>query len=325
MNKGDNIYLMGFMGSGKSTVGPLLAEKLQYTFYDMDTLLEEREGCSVSTIFAEKGEAYFRKIESELLTELLKKSGYVIGLGGGTIMQERNAMKLSQASACLIWLDVSPEAVWKRLASDHSRPLLEGSPEEKKEKINTLLSTRRETYARYATMREEVSHMTVEEVAAAIEEKVKKELNQPKVLVINGPNLNFLGIREPAVYGTENYDALCRFVVQEGNQLGLQVETFQSNHEGAIIDKLQEAYHKGTNAILINPGALTHYSYALRDAIASVSIPTVEVHLSDIQNREAFRSVSVTKEVCIAQVGGKGFASYQKGLCIIAEYLQKNS
>ncbi|MDE7287853.1 MAG: 3-dehydroquinate dehydratase, partial [Lachnospiraceae bacterium] len=115
-----------------------------------------------------------------------------------------------------------------------------------------------------------------------------------KLLVINGPNLNFLGIREKSVYGTQDYDALLKMIAEKGEALGITVEVFQSNHEGALIDRIQDAYFDGTEGIVINPGAYTHYSYAIRDALAGISMPKVEIHISDITKREEFRKTSVT-------------------------------
>ena len=131
-----------------------------------------------------------------------------------------------------------------------------------------------------------------------------------KFLIINGPNLNFLGIREKAVYGNQDYDYLLQMIGDKATQTGSQIEVFQSNHEGAIIDRIQDAYFDGTEGIVINPGAYTHYSYAIRDALASVSIPKVEIHISDITAREEFRKVSVTAEVCDKQIYGRGLQGY---------------
>ena len=131
-----------------------------------------------------------------------------------------------------------------------------------------------------------------------------------KLLVINGPNLNFLGIREKGIYGTQDYQYLVNLIEQKAKDTGCEIEVWQSNHEGAIIDKIQEAYFNGTEGIIINPGAYTHYSYAIRDAIEAVGLPTVEVHLSDIHAREPFRAVSVIEPVCIAQICGMGKQGY---------------
>lgn len=135
-----------------------------------------------------------------------------------------------------------------------------------------------------------------------------------KILVINGPNLNFLGIREKGVYGTSDYAGLVNMIEEKGRETGNEILVFQSNHEGAIIDRIQEAYFDGTEGIVINPGAFTHYSYAIRDALASVEIPKVEIHISDITKREEFRKISVTKEVCEKQIYGHGLEGYLEAI-----------
>jgi 3-dehydroquinate dehydratase-2 len=131
-----------------------------------------------------------------------------------------------------------------------------------------------------------------------------------KLLVINGPNLNFLGIREKGIYGTQDYNYLVEMIQKKAKESECEIECFQSNHEGAIIDRIQESYFDGTQGIVINPGAFTHYSYAIRDALASITVPKVEIHISDIMSREEFRHVSVTKEVCDNQIYGKGLEGY---------------
>ena len=131
-----------------------------------------------------------------------------------------------------------------------------------------------------------------------------------KLLVINGPNLNFLGIREKSVYGTQDYDYLLKMIADKGEKENCTIEIFQSNHEGAIIDRIQDSYFDGTEGIVINPGAVTHYSYAIRDALASITVPKVEIHISDITKREEFRKVSVTAPVCDKQIYGHGLEGY---------------
>ena len=134
-----------------------------------------------------------------------------------------------------------------------------------------------------------------------------------KVLVLHGPNLNLLGEREPEVYGRTTLAELDALLLQQAQARGSELKTFQSNHEGALIDRLH-AERKWMDALIINPGALTHYSYALRDAIAAVKTRAIEVHLSDIHQREPWRRVSVIAEVCEAQVVGKGIHSYTEAL-----------
>lgn len=137
-----------------------------------------------------------------------------------------------------------------------------------------------------------------------------------KILVINGPNLNMLGIREPEIYGSATYADLCSLITREAERLGVEVGFFQSNHEGALVDKIQESYQK-IDGIVINPGAYTHTSVALLDALKSVGIPTVEVHISDPDTREEFRKVSYIRPYCLATVKGKGFAGYIEAMDIL--------
>ncbi len=132
-----------------------------------------------------------------------------------------------------------------------------------------------------------------------------------KLLVINGPNINFLGIREKGIYGNQNYDTLLLMIKEKAEELEVMVEVFQDNSEGAIIDRLQRAYYEQVEGIIINPGAYTHYSYAIRDALASMEdIPKIEVHISNVHKREEFRHVSVTAPVCNAQIVGLGLKGY---------------
>ncbi|MGN0172375.1 MAG: type II 3-dehydroquinate dehydratase [Acutalibacteraceae bacterium] len=139
-----------------------------------------------------------------------------------------------------------------------------------------------------------------------------------RFLVMNGPNLNLLGIREPGVYGTDTLETLCAQVKAAADEKGVQVDFFQSNHEGALIDALHAAMGV-YDGVILNAGAYTHYSYALRDAIAAVRLPVAEVHISDIHAREPFRHVSVIEPVCVAQISGLGVGSYIKALDVLTE------
>ena len=132
-----------------------------------------------------------------------------------------------------------------------------------------------------------------------------------KILVINGPNINFLGIREKGIYGQDNYDTLVNMIEDKAKELGVEVEVFQNNSEGAIIDRIQKAYYEKVSGIVINPGAYTHYSIAIRDALGSIEdIPKIEVHISNVHRREEFRHTSVTVPVCNGQVVGLGLKGY---------------
>lgn len=139
-----------------------------------------------------------------------------------------------------------------------------------------------------------------------------------KVLLLNGPNLNMLGIREPEIYGSVTLDLIEGEAREYGSSVGVEVDCFQSNHEGVLIDTIHAA-HGVYDGIVYNPGAHTHYSYALRDAIASIGVPTVEVHLSDIDAREEFRKVSVIAPVCIAQIKGRGLQGYKEAIDVLLE------
>lgn len=132
-----------------------------------------------------------------------------------------------------------------------------------------------------------------------------------KLLVINGPNLNFLGIREKGIYGSNNYESLLERLEKKAEQLTIELETYQSNIEGEIINRIQQAYFDQVDGIIINPGAYTHYSYAIRDALASITVPIIEVHISNVHKREEFRHVSVTAPVCSGQIVGLGLVGYE--------------
>ncbi|MDF2921987.1 MAG: aroQ [Paenibacillaceae bacterium] len=144
-----------------------------------------------------------------------------------------------------------------------------------------------------------------------------------QILVMNGPNLNMLGIREPGVYGTLSLEAINAGLEAAAGAWGISLEFFQSNHEGALIDKIHEAYGV-KDGIVINPGAFTHYSYAIRDALSGISLPVIEVHLSNIHKREPFRHTSVLAPVCIGQIAGFGAYTYELGLAAMAHYLKEN-
>ena len=138
------------------------------------------------------------------------------------------------------------------------------------------------------------------------------------ILVLNGPNLNLLGLREPEIYGKATYSDLLLLIRSEAKALGASVEFFQSNHEGALVDAIQAAYGKA-DGIVINPGAYTHTSVALLDAVKAVGIPTVEVHISDPDTREEFRRVSYIRAACVASIKGHGFEGYLEALRLLCE------
>lgn len=142
-----------------------------------------------------------------------------------------------------------------------------------------------------------------------------------KILILNGPNLNMLGIREPDIYGKQDYSALVSYVNDSASELGIEVEVYQSNHEGCIVDKIQQAY-RVFDGIVINPAAYTHTSVAILDALKAVGLPAVEVHLSDVSSREAFRQISYAGMACKKTFMGKGFEGYRSALEYLVEEIE---
>ena len=140
-----------------------------------------------------------------------------------------------------------------------------------------------------------------------------------KILVMNGPNLNMLGIREKNIYGAETYEDLKILVEKTFAEQGIEGEIYQSNHEGALVDRIQQAYFDGTDAIVINPAAYTHTSIAILDALKAVSLPAVEVHISDVKEREDFRQISYAGKACEKTIMGKGFAGYVEAIEYLVE------
>ena len=143
-----------------------------------------------------------------------------------------------------------------------------------------------------------------------------------KILVINGPNLNMLGIREPAIYGKDSYQGLLEKIECHAEKRGITLETYQSNHEGCLVDRVQQAYFDKGDGIVINPGAYTHTSIALLDAVKSVGIPTVEVHISKVEEREDFRQISYIRAACVATITGHGTDGYTEAMDLLIARLE---
>ena len=141
-----------------------------------------------------------------------------------------------------------------------------------------------------------------------------------KLYVLNGPNLNMLGVREPAIYGRTTYADLCDMIRAYCAERGIDAVLYQSNHEGDLVDKIQEAYFEGADGIVINPGAYTHTSIALLDAVKSTALPCVEVHISKVEEREAFRQVSYIRAACIGTITGHGTAGYTEAIDLLVEH-----
>ena len=143
-----------------------------------------------------------------------------------------------------------------------------------------------------------------------------------KILVLNGPNINMVGIREPGIYGKQTFADLLQLLDDTAKELGVELEQFQSNHEGALVDKIQESYGK-VDGIVINPAAYTHTSVAILDALKAVSIPAVEVHISDVDSREPFRQVSYAGMACVKTYKGLGLQGYVEAVKFLKDYLSK--
>jgi len=313
-----NIILTGFMGSGKTTFGRILSKRFCCEFIDTDRYIENEEKMSVSEIFEKKGETYFRNLETILCRSLCEKTGCIIATGGGMIKSDEN-MRLLKKNGVVVYLKATPEHIFKNLSRDDSRPLLSG--ENKLDKIKSLMSQRISLYEKNADIIINTSGDNVNHTSYKLFERLRK-YDMKKICVIHGPNLNFTGIREKGIYGTKNLDDINKYIIEEGNRLGFEIEVFQSNFEGAIIDRLQKCYFDKVDGIVINPGAFTHYSYAIHDAIKSVEIPTVEVHLSNIHQRDEFRHKSVTAAACIGQMCGFGEYGYVLAINAIKNYIK---
>jgi len=320
MEQKKNLILIGFMGSGKTMVGLKLSYRLRTPVEDTDKLIERREERTISEIFATDGEAAFRKMETDILGEIKERNyGRIISVGGGTPVNPANRALLKECGT-VIYLKASPEKIYERVKHDTARPLLQC--ENPLPRIRELMEARREAYEECADIVIDTDELTIDEVVDRIEAALGKKEEKAegmKILVINGPNINFLGIREKQVYGNQNYQYLLDMIQKKAKETGNEIIVFQSNHEGAIIDRIQEAYFDETQGIVINPGAYTHYSYAIRDALASITVPKVEIHISDITKREEFRKVSVTAPVCDKQIYGQGLDGYLQAIDFIAE------
>ena len=144
-----------------------------------------------------------------------------------------------------------------------------------------------------------------------------------KILILNGPNLNLLGLREPEIYGRETYDSLCEKIRSHAVQRGVEVSFYQSNHEGSLVDAIQDAYGK-YDGIVFNPAAYTHTSVALQDALKAVGIPTVEVHISAVETREAFRQISYVRDIAVKTITGRGLAGYIEAIDFLVANYGKN-
>ena len=299
-----NIVLIGMMGSGKTTCGKLLADRLGRPFVDRDEVIEGFAGRSIPEIFEQDGEEAFRDLESMVIKELSRQEGLVIATGGGAVLRQANVSALRD-NGIILFLNRPAGEIFDSVAMD-GRPLAQ----EGKEAFEATFRLRLPKYRTAADAM--IFDFSAPEATVA---EMLEKLNSvgKKFLVINGPNLNLLGKREPGIYGDQTYGALCRMICDYAKAHKAEADCFQSNHEGAIIDKIQEA--DGVyDGIIINPGAYTHYSYAIHDALKAISVPAYEVHISNINEREPFRAISVTAPACVGQICGLGFEGYLRAM-----------
>ena len=328
----ENIILIGFMGCGKSSLGEKLSRAFSYQRLDTDEQIEQRAGRKIDEIFKEQGEAVFRDMETALLCTLQNnRKKTVISVGGGLPVKEENRALLKQLG-CVVWLQAEPDTIYERLKEDTTRPLLQVP--DPKAKIKELLEQRYPCYVSaadyviktefrscYSIIREIELIMRRRKKKSKKERKNKMALKK-KIMVLNGPNINFLGKREPEIYGTDTYEDLCKLLKQKADSLNLGLECYQSNLEGELIDRIQDACQFKVDGIIINPAAYTHYSYAIHDALLSFQGPVVEVHISNIHKREEFRRTSVTAPACSGQIAGLGFQGYLLAMEYIFQKIQ---
>jgi len=303
----ENIVLTGMPGSGKSTVGKLI-KKDGFEFVDTDEEIEKRCGCTIKELIRTKGEEYFRDLETEVIRDISAKGSQIISTGGGAVLRKEN-VKCLKRNGKLFFID----ADINRLKATDTRPL-----SDTEEKLKELYSERIGIYRSTADVIVPDMSTPEEEAEYILNKRIGDD--KMRILVINGPNLNMLGIREPVHYGRETYEDLCEKIQSHCRDKDVEVKIYQSNHEGDLVDEIQKAYGN-MDGIVINPGAYTHTSIAILDAVKSVNIPTVEVHISKVEEREDFRQVSYVRLACVKTITGHGTDGYTEAIdYLIGEY-----
>lgn len=304
-----NIVLIGMPGCGKTTLGKLLAAKLKMEFYDADDVLEQREPYSIKEFFAQ-GEDVFREAEQRTAEFLACKENCVIAAGGG-VVKKAASMDAYAKNGIIVFIDRTADAIVNDVEIK-TRPLLAAGTQ----RVYELYDERIELYRKYAAYIVKNAD-SIENVLSQLV-KIAGEMKKMKnILVINGPNINLLGIREKNVYGAKNYADLCAFILQQAEEIGVNVKICQSNYEGELVGFIQDAYGK-YDGIVINPAAYTHYSVAILDALKGVALSAIEVHLSNVHAREEFRHKSVTAPACLGQICGLGFMGYALAMRALA-------
>ena len=287
-------------GCGKSKTCRHLATITPYKIIDLDKYIEEKTGMPVHEIFAKYGEGYFRDLEYNSLVEIGKMNENIIVACGAGIVTNLSCKEV-MTSGPVVFFDGDLDLLRSHLANtEHIRPLL------KAKSIEQIYEERIDLYRYFADYT--IKYIDYEGAANKVLEIISG-VHKKRILVVNGPNLNMLGLRDPKHYGSLTLDELNQFIAKDDT---FDFEFFQSNCEGSIIDKLQ-TYQK-YDAIIINPAAYTHTSVAIHDCLEAISIPKVEVHLSDVDNREDYRRVNFIHNVVDITFSGKKEGSYLEAI-----------
>ena len=301
------VYLIGMPGCGKTKTAKYLQIEKSKEVIDLDKFIEEIAGDSIPTIFSKYGEEYFRVLETRALEKVNDTfTDIIVSCGGGIVTNPLN--KSVMQKGITIFLDARIETLKSHLEGSTSvRPLL---------KVKTIEQIYDERIALYRDFADyTITYDDYEAVAGRIMDIINGK-HKKKILVINGPNLNMLGLRDPKHYGSLTLSEINQMIAEDKT---FEFEFFQSNHEGAIVDKIQE--YKNYDGIIINPAAYTHTSLAIHDALEIVDIPKVEVHLSAVDEREAFRKVNFVRDVVDASFQGEKAHSYIRAVLYLKNKL----
>ncbi|MCR5474662.1 MAG: type II 3-dehydroquinate dehydratase [Lachnospiraceae bacterium] len=317
-----NTVFTGMPGSGKSTAAKLLSKRCKAGFLDTDEIFTAENGISPKEYLEKYDEPSFRQLEKKAVISASKEGGKIIATGGGVILDPENIEMLS-LNGRIVYL----HRFYDDLATG-GRPLSQGA-----ENLKALYYKRLPIYLKSCDLKVEVdkdSDVTLDRIMNGLHKfeacrkggRMGLMEDKMKLLVINGPNLNMLGIREPDIYGKETYADIIKLCRDKAEVLGVEVDFYQSNHEGDLVDVIQKAYGV-TDGIVINPGAYTHTSVAILDALKTVSIPAVEVHISEVSKREDFRQVSYIRSYVCSTITGHGIKGYAEAMEILAGQAEK--
>lgn len=328
MNKSKHIILIGFKHTGKSTLGKLLAKKINRPFVDCDKKIESlfqtqyQKHYTCRKIMQTEGPEFFKTIETAALKDILDGEPSVIALGGGTPMQLENQEMIKTQT--LIHITGDPYTIFQRIMRK-GRPAFFPANENPHTTFKRLWKEREQIYKKLTPIRiknNDDVHKSIDKIYyTLLKTNALASAEQPvNLLLMHGPNLNMLGKRDPEHYGSLTLTDLENITREAAENYGFHLITYQSNHEGFLIDILQ-SQSKHCAGIIINPGAFTHYSYALHDALLDTCLPIVEVHLSKIDQREKWRSISVTSPACIKTIWGKKEKGYIEAVEVLANKL----